>query len=536
MAGPTYAFERWTLDCGCGVLKSENRDVPLRPKSFEVLRFMIENAGRLVSRDDVLSAVWPGVTVTEDSLTQCVSEVRQALGDPGQRILKTVPKRGYIFAVPVGAAGRSEHNLIRAPSEIGQPNSLPGAGPGLASTLPPLLDGPSVAVLPFANLSGDASQEYLSDGITEDVINGLSYFSDLAVIARSSSFSYKGRAIEVREVGQQLGVRYVVEGSVRRIGDRIRITAQLVNARSGVRRWGERFDRELGDIFAVLDEITCSIVGIVVAHLGNAEGERISRKPPSSWTAYDLLMRGDQSLRMLEQSYERDHLYAAQRHFADARKVDPDNARICAMLGYTYVRAQNHVDAPELGNLEVLKQGFELISQAVHIDPNEPSARALLGWAFVWMHEPDAAVRQYETALSLNPNFWDWTFPNALVYAGAPARALDLLQAHVRLDPFHPPMVHATQGHALYTLKRYAEAVGPLRESIRRGPHVLLGHLWLAATLVRIGQPAEARDLIAEVLRRAPRMTQARWRAPSLYRNPEDAAHMADALREAGFA
>ena len=117
------------------------------------------------------------------------------------------------------------------------------------------------------------------------------------------------------------------------------------------------------------------------------------------------------------------------------------------------------------------------------------------GWAFVWMHEPDAAVRQYETALSLNPNFWDWTFPNALVYAGAPARALDLLQAHVRLDPFHPPMVHATQGHALYTLKRYAEAVGPLRESIRRGPHVLLGHLWLAATLVRIGQPAEARDL-----------------------------------------
>ena len=536
MAGPTYAFEGWTLDCGCGVLKSENRDVPLRPKSFEVLRFMIENAGRLVSRDDVLSAVWPGVTVTEDSLTQCVSEVRQALGDPGQRILKTVPKRGYIFAVPVSAAGRSEHNLIRAPSEIGQPNSLPGAGPGLASTLPPLLDGPSVAVLPFANLSGDASQEYLSDGITEDVINGLSYFSDLAVIARSSSFSYKGRAIEVREVGQQLGVRYVVEGSVRRIGDRIRITAQLVNARSGVRRWGERFDRELGDIFAVLDEITCSIVGIVVAHLGNAEGERISRKPPSSWTAYDLLMRGDQSLRMLEQSYERDHLYAAQRHFADARKVDPDNARICAMLGYTYVRAQNHVDAPELGNFEVLKQGFELISRPVHIDPNEPSARALLGRAFVWMHRARCRCAAIRDGSEPQSELLGRTFPNALVYAGAPARALDLLQAHVRLDPFHPPMVHATQGHALYTLKRYAEAVGPLRESIRRGPHVLLGHLWLAATLVRIGQPAEARDLIAEVLRRAPRMTQARWRAPSLYRNPEDAAHMADALREAGFA
>ena len=188
-------------------------------------------------------------------------------------------RRGGHQPAPAGAR-RAAELAAAGERDGGREEDAPGAGPGLASTLPPLLDGPSVAVLPFANLSGDASQEYLSDGITEDVINGLSYFSDLAVIARSSSFSYKGRAIEVREVGQQLGVRYVVEGSVRRIGDRIRITAQLVDARSGVRRWGERFDRELGDIFAVLDEITCSIVGIVVAHLGNAEGERISRKPP----------------------------------------------------------------------------------------------------------------------------------------------------------------------------------------------------------------------------------------------------------------
>jgi adenylate cyclase len=322
MPDQRYTFERWTLDCGRGTLTAETGDIALRPKSFEVLRYLIENAGRLVSRDDLLNAVWPGVTVTEESLTQCVSEVRNALDEPGQRIIKTVPKRGYVFAVPVNSEHHGERQVA--------------VSPPLASRA---LDDPSIAVLPFANLSGDASQEYLSDGITEDIINGLSYFSNLSVIARSSSFSYKGRAIDVREVGRQLGVRYIVEGSVRRMGDRIRITADLVDAQSGVRRWAERFDRELGDIFAIQDGITHSIVRIVVAHLGNAEGERVSRKLPNSWTAYDLLMQGEQALQAYEQSWEPSQLYEARRHFAEAHKSDPGDARICALTG-TYLRSR----------------------------------------------------------------------------------------------------------------------------------------------------------------------------------------------------
>jgi adenylate cyclase len=512
-----YTFEGCILDCGRGTLTAETGEIALRPKSLEVLRFLIENAGRLVSRDDLLSAVWPGVTVTEESLTQCVSEVRYALGEPGQRIIKTVPKRGYVFAVPVNSEGRGGRDAFATPHSASR-----------------VLDDPSIAVLPFANLSGDLSQEYLSDGITEDIINGLSYFSDLAVIARSSSFSYKGRAIDVREVGQQLGVRYIVEGSVRRMGDRIRITAELVDAQSGVRRWAERFDRALGDIFAIQDEITHSIVRIVVAHLGNAEGERVSRKPPSSWTAYDLLMRGDQALQTYEQSWVPSHLYEARRHFEEAHKSDPDNARICAMLGHTYVRAYSDPADPELGNLDLLHQGHELISKAVRLQPNEPLARSLLGWTFIWMRQPDAAVREYEAALALNPNFGDPRFAGALVYAGAPLRALDVVQAHVRLDPFHPPYVHGFRGHALYMLKRYAEAVTPLRECIRRGPQVLVGHVWLAATLARLGQRTEAREIIAEVLKQAPKMAT-RWGAPTLYRNPQDCEHMREGLREAGF-
>lgn len=517
MSQPLYTFGRWTLDCGRGALTSDGQDVALRPKSFEVLRFLIENAARLVSREEILSAVWPEVTVTEESLTQCVSEVRNALGDTSQSIIKTVPKRGYLFEAPVSAGAR--------------------AGPPAAAARPlrEMLDGPSVAVLPFANLSGDASQDYLSDGITEDIINGLSYFSDLSVIARNSSFSYRSRAVDVREAGAQLGVRYIVEGSVRRMGERIRITAQLVDAQSGVGKWAERFDRALGDVFAIQDEITQSIVGIVVAHVGKAEVERVSGKTPHSWTAYDLMMQGDQAQRVLEQSWNPRHLYEARRLFAEARKIEPENARICARLGHTYVRAYADPASPDLGSAKDLDHGYELALRSVNLDPNLPLARAQLGWAYFWMNRPDAAVGEFDKAVALNPNFTDYRFPAILIFAGEPARALDVLHAQVRLDPFHPAQLHPIQGHALYMLKRYPEALAALREGLQRAPDIVFGHVWLGATLVRSGQLAEARAAIAAALRLAPAISVQRWPMFARYRNAEDAAHMIDALREAGF-
>jgi adenylate cyclase len=517
MSMSLYSFDRWRLDCSRGVLSSEAGEVTLRPKAFEVLRFLVENAGRLVSRDELLTAVWPGLIVTEESLTQCVSEVRSAMGDSEQRIIKTVPKRGYVLgsAVRSGADGVVQIDEGRAPRQ--------------------LLEGPSVAVLPLANLSGDSSQEYLSDGITEDIINGLSYFSDLSVIARNSSFSYKDRAVDVREIGRQLGVRYIVEGSVRRFGERIRITAQLVDALSGVRRWAERFDRPLGDIFALQDDITQAIVRIVVAHLGTAEQERASHKPPSSWTAYDLLMRGDHAWRALEQSWITHHLFTAHEFYEQAYRADPDNAAICARLALTFVRAHADPASLEAGAEAPLKRGHEMAMRAVGLDPNLPFARARLGWAYFWMDQIDDAVRALEEAVALNPNFSDVHFPAVLNFAGEPARALDLVRAQARLDPFHPSQVHAILGHSLYLLGRYDEAIGPLTECIRRGPHGVLGHVWLASTFVRLGRVPEARGLIDDVLARIPQLTLTRWKIFSLYRDPAVSADMIAALNEAGL-
>ncbi len=531
MSGERYTFGQWTLDCGRGVLTGVDGEIALRPKTFEVLRFLLANAGRLVSRDEILDAVWRNVTVTEESLTHCVSEIRQALGDTDQRIIKTVPRRGYLLAVPVRKDARDDR---QAGPEPAQNLPSPATDAGLALSLDRSLREPSVAVLPFANLSGDPGQEYLSDGFTEDIINGLSYFSELSVIARNSSFSYKGRAIDVRVVGRELGVGYVVEGSVRRFGDRIRITAQLVETHSGGRRWAERFDRAVGEIFAVQDEITQSIVRIAVAHLGHAERERVREKPPASWTAYDLVLQGDEAHRANRGSWDPTKLHEARRLYAEALKVDPDNAAVSAKLAFTYIRTYHDPADRELGNTSFLKHGYDLAEKAVGLDPNLPLARAILGWALLWMRRHDASIGAYEKAFALNPNFSDPLFGGVLVYAGEASRALGFVQEHLRLDPFHPPHLHAIQGHALYMLRRYREAIMPFSECIRRAPAFLLGHLWLAATLVRLGQGEEARVVAAEVLRRSP--TVAGWLPLLLpYRNPQDAEHMTEALREAGI-
>ena len=516
-ARPVFRFGSFILDASRACLRDGEREIELRPKSFDILRYLVERPGQLLSKDELMQAIWPNLFVTDNSLTRCISEVRQALGHEGQRMIKTVPKRGYLFAVPV---------------QTGETVLAPAAEAPAAREL---IEGPSVAVLPFANLSGDAAQDYLSDGITEDIINELSCFSGLSIIARHSSFSFKARAIDVREIGRRLGVRYIVEGSVRRFGDRIRISAQLVDADSGVQRWTERFDRALGDVFSVQDEITQAIVRIVVSHLGAAEQERVARKSTSSWTAYDLLMQGDGEWRVLEQRWAIQHMLRAHQLYQEAYKVEPDNALICARLALSFVRAHGDPANPDCGNAESLKRGHEMAIRAVSLDPNLPYARAQLGWVYFWMNQIDDAIGEFEKAVAVNRNFSDIHFPAVLNFAGEPKKALDLLRAEVRLDPFHPTQVHAIQGHSLFLLGHYQEAIEPLSECIRRSPRNVLGQVWLAATLIQVRKFVEARALIAELRERLPHLNLSQWRLFSLYRDRSNSDRMIAALHKAGL-
>jgi adenylate cyclase len=269
----TYHFEGFILDIKRGsLLTAAGEELPLRRQSFGLLRLLVENAGRLLDRDTINRAIWSGVAVTDDSMTQCVRDIRRAMGDDAQRILKTVPRRGYLLAADV----------VMACDPPAEPLS-----PGLA-----LPDKPSLVVLPFQNMSRDPEQVYFVDGLVEDITTALSCIRSLFVIARNSAFAYQGRAVDVRQIGHDLGVRYAMEGSVRRAGNRLRVTAQLIDAASGVHVWAERYDRDVSDVFAVQDEIATRVAGVIEPALADAEQRRALRKLPERLDAWEAYQRG----------------------------------------------------------------------------------------------------------------------------------------------------------------------------------------------------------------------------------------------------
>jgi TolB-like protein len=275
VAATKFTFEGFMLDLEQGSLCNDHGEIELRPKSFQVLRYLVANAGRLVAKEELLQAMWPNVMVSEESLSRCISDVRSALQDVESRIIKTVPRRGYRFTAPVTASEASTTNPVASDAEV---LTAPG--------------GPSIAVLPFANMSGDPEQEYFADGMVEEITTALSRFKNLLVIARNSSFTYKGNASDVKQVGRELGVRYVLEGSVRKAANRVRITTQLINASTGAHLWADRFEGAIEGIFELQDQVTKSVVGAITPTVERAEIGRAVLKPTDNLVAYDHYMRG----------------------------------------------------------------------------------------------------------------------------------------------------------------------------------------------------------------------------------------------------
>jgi adenylate cyclase len=590
-------FEGYTLDVSRHSLRAANREVALRRKSFELLRYLVENPDRLVTKEELLKAIWPNAVVTDESLTQCLREVRRAIGDSKQTIIATVPRCGYRFAAPVvcvaanaaPAPPSSADSSPRAPGsitngEVGpSPSPLAGEGRGggarasgtgapYSSTPDPSPQGgkeqgrggtplagfdsgpqprpnppthagegreearPSVAVLPFTNLGGDPQQDYFSDGMTEDITTELSRFSELVVIARNSAFQYKGKAVDIRQVGRELGARYVLEGSVRRSGDRIRIAAQLIDAMTGAHRWADRYDHELHDAFAVQDEIARTIVRTLAAHVNRAEIERALLKPPAAWEAYEYYLRGSEAYFLHLTRRTKASLHDARRLLEQSLAIDPDYARAAALLArthhYTYFEP---LDGDYLSPA-ALDRALELAEAAVRLDPRLPPARAQLGFVLLYKHRHDAGTAEFERGFALNPNFIDFRFGNALMFVGEPARAIEVLEAGMRLDPFAPTCLSSGfMGPANYTLKRYEEAVRWLRECTLCMPNVQWPHAWLAAGYARLGQLEEAGAEAAEVLRINSAFTIESWKRTTPFKDPKDLEHLTDGLRKAGL-
>lgn len=518
MAREQLSFGPFRLDLDQRRLSCGDVTVQVGSRALDILSVLASANGEVVTKDQLMSQVWHGLVVEENNIQVHISALRKALdrAGGGHTYVVTVPGRGYRL---IGAQTRSsadgapeQHRRLKLPHK------------------------PSIAVLPFANLSGDPSQDYFSDGITRDIITELSRFSELFVIASNSSFHYKDKSPSIGQVGRELGVHYALEGTIRRVGNRVRITAQLVDATTGAHLWAERYDRELEDVFDVQDEVVRTIVAILAAHVRKAEIERSRAKPPGSLQAYDYFLQAADTNATFLSSFRGDDLYRTRRLLEQAIAADPNFGRAYALLADTHVAAWVHPLDGDLLNPSTLEVAHQFARKATQLDPNLPMAHGNLGQVLLWKRQHDASIAAFERAVALNPNDVDWRFSLALVYAGEPKRAIEVAETYMRLDPFHTPLAYGVLGFAHYMLKQYAQAVPLLRESVSRAPELRPSHVWLAATHARLGQREEAKAEVSEVLRLQPNYTiDGTARRVVSFKHAKDEVHFLDGLLKAGL-
>lgn len=512
-----YSFEGFTLDLCRGCLRRNDQVIKLRPKSFALLCHLARNSGRLLPKDGLIEVLWPSIVVGDESLARCVSDVRLALGDAGQRIVKTVPRRGYLFDVPVHRASTT------APR-----------------TSPPASDLPSIAVLPLANLGGDSNQDYLSEGLTDDLITLLSSVPDLSVIAHHSAFAFTARSADAQTVGRELGVRYVLEGSVRADLQRLRVTAHLVDTGTGRRLWAEHYDRAREEVFSVQDEITQRIAGSLVAHVARSELLRACAKPTNNLAAYDFYLRGASVIRTVARGERAERIPEARMHFDQAVAADPSYPRPLLGLAMTFFWTWvEPVDREplrsEFQQPATLAHAVALAQRAVDLDPFAAEAHARLGYMLHWQQRRAQGMAEYQRAFEINPNLADLFYITPLTNDGRAAEAIEYMERCRRLDPFYSPSFDAHLAHAHYLLGHYDTALTLLRAAVHRVPGFHGAHVWHAATAAQLGHVDEACAAAAQVLHFQPEMTVSKYLGLVRYAKFEDEQRLADGLRKAGL-
>ena len=514
-----YEFGQFVLDTARLELLDERRVVELRPKAYETLLALLRSAGRVVAKDDLVATVWPDVIVNDDALAQCVHDVRNAIGDTDQRYIRTVSRRGYMFIHPV---------TLTADLPTGPPGERPLAHRNGSMV-------PAVAVLPFANLSSDPEQVFFADGVVEDLITALSRFHTFAVVARTSTFVYKDRAVDIREVARELGVRYLIEGSVRRSGDRIRVTTQLIDGATGGHLWADRFDGAPADIFDFQDAITDTVIGFVEPQIRKAEIERARQKRPESLDAWDLyvqalplvhsgaLVNWNRAVALLDRAVAFDPAYAPALALAAWAR----NKRNQLGGGENSAEIESDIDV-----------AFCLAERAVAADPDDALALALEGWLHIHYRLDFSKLERVRRALALNPNNTSVLDIAGIAHmrAGDLDRAFAIATRALDLSPVSPQryvfMMHIAAIHN--ALGRHEEAIVFARRVVELEPAYVNAHLALAIACAHLGRLGEAREEVAIARRLRPDVTIA---AVMVHRMqyPERVARWVEGLRKAGM-
>jgi adenylate cyclase len=546
-------------------IAERNADVP----ADERMQFRIGvNLGDVIAEDNNLYGTGVNVAARLEQLAEpggiCISQtvyeqVRKIVEIPfqdiGERRLKNIadPIRVYrILPSPLPWLNRFLSRMWRSPRlgaiagvvvllvlgagsfYLRQPAALWNTVLGDASALP---EHPAIAVLPFDDMSA-TDQEYLADGITEELITGLAKFPDLIVMARNSTFTYKDKPTDVRQVGKDLNVRYVVEGSVQRADQNVRVTAQLIDAITGRHLWADRYDRQVENIFAIRDEITRSIAGT----LGGAEGKlaqaefaRVSAKNPNSFTAYDYFMRGEYEW----YKYTRSGNAAARDLFEQARTIDPNYARAYAGLAWTYASDYDYEWTDDYD--KTAKLGLEMASTAVRLDPNDYQAHWALGWAYLYNWQHEKAMAGYLRARELNPNDAELLaeMGNLLIFVGQPKQAIDQLKEAIRLNPFHDNWYLEYLGWAYEEAGAPVEAIGILEQVVDKNPS--MEDFWVLPTLAAayahptVGRMDDARKIAKTILSLEPDFSIAEFVSRYPYKTKQQIDRFVSSVRRAGL-
>ncbi len=510
-----YTFGRFRLDANAEMLFHGAEPTVLGQRAVALLRVLLERPGEPVSKDALIAAAWPGRAIEDSNLTVQIAALRRVFeeGAGGASWIETLPRRGYRYVGPVVATDNS-----------------PAAATSWTSPLA-LLNKSSVAVLPFSNLSGDPQQEYFSDGMVEDIIAGLSRIKWLFVVARNSSFTYKGKAVDVKRVGRELGVRYLLQGSLRKDGSRVRISAQMIEAETGGHVWAERYDRPLDDIFALQDEITLSVVGAIEPSLRRAEVERVIRMRPESLDAYDLVLQAQpdvygvmpervtKALPLLERALALDPIYALAHAFA-------------AMCHHClFLRAGLH---------EENRAASIRHAQAAIVHGQDDALALTFAGFSIGMdgHDRAAAFAAFEAALAVSPSSALTYILGSVIlaFAGEAERAIEWGERGMRLSPFDPWAFSAYHALTLahFHRGRYEAAVDAAHKAVQSNPAFSFSYMLLAAPLAKLGRLEDAKAAAARVLELQPAFRYSR-QFSGVDCAPALAVSLSEALRAIGL-
>jgi TolB-like protein len=509
-----YKFENFSLDTERHELSRGGNRVAVEPQVFDLLHYLVRNRGRVVSKDDLIAEVWKGRIVSESALSSRITSVRHAVGDSadGQRLIRTIARKG-----------------IRFIGDVREENSV-----GATAAALPLPDRPSVAVLPFNNLSGDPEQDYFADGIVEDIITALSRLKWLFVIARNSSFTYRGKNVDVKQVARELGVRYVLEGSVRKAGNKVRITGQLIDGGSAVHIWADTFDGIIDDIFELQDRITANVVSAIEPTVQHAETERLKNKPTDKFDAYDLMLHALQQWHRFTDESFTEALNCLRR----ALIIDPSYAPAMAMTAYCYAHRRQQGWAKDVEAEASI--GLRLASKAVELGKEDGDVLWMAA-AAVWQLElnPLRAKELVRRSLAANANsVWALTVAALIeMTTGNPREGLDLLHRANRLSPRDPIgwLLAGGMSLAYYLEEKFEDSILWSEKALAQNPRYVVAIRLLAANFARLGKSDEAAKWVQQLLKGDPTLTISKQRSRMMFMDTSVWKKLAEGLRLAGL-